>query len=143
LAKIMPVLLFGSWQVFGARASRDKRRLSRKKVEREARFVVVTPLLYRPTGTLNWYKGAIRNVSPSGVLFRAEELVPMGSAIELSFSLPAETGSKRRIQIFCWAKVARTVMPVRGDTSPSLAAKIVRYRSEAHIDPEIQFQTAA
>jgi hypothetical protein len=139
----MPVLLFGGWHVFGARGSGEKRLQSRKKVQRDARFAVESPLLYRPTGTLNWHKGAIRNVGPSGVLFRAEELVPADCPIEMSFSLPAEAGSKRRIQIFCWGKVARTVPPAASDVSPSLAAKIVRYRSEAHIDPEIQFQTAA
>jgi hypothetical protein len=139
----MPVLLFRGWHIFGTSASGEKRQQRRKMIERDARFVVESALLYRPTGTLNWHKGAIRNVSPSGVLFQAPELVPTNCPIEMSFSLPAEVGSRRRIQIFCWGKVARTVMPAARDASPSVAAKIVRYRSEAHIDPEIQFQTAA
>jgi len=139
----MPVLLFGGWHIFGTRGSGEKHHQGREKVERDARFVVESPLLYRPTGTLSWYKGTIENISPSGVLFQAEKLVPMACLIEMSFSLPAEAGSKRRIQIFCWGKVARTVMPATSDVSPSLAATITRYRSEAHIDPEIQFRTAA
>jgi hypothetical protein len=139
----MPVLLFGGWHIFGLHGSGQKRDQGRKRVERDARFAVESPLLYRPTGTLNWYKGEIENVSPSGVLFQAEKLVPMDCPIEMSFSLPAEVGSKRKIQIFCWGKVARTVMPAASDVSPSLAAKITRYRSEGHIDPEIQFKTAA
>jgi hypothetical protein len=102
-----------------------------------------SPLLYRPTGTLNWYKGTIQNVSPSGVLFQAEKVMPRDCPIEMSFSLPAEVGSKRRIQIFCWGQVARSVLPNASDASPSLAAKIVRYRSEGRIDPDIQFKTAA
>jgi hypothetical protein len=143
LDHVMPVLLFGGWHIFRAHASGEKHHAGRKKIERDTRFVVQSALLYRPTGALSWYKGAIQNVSPSGVLFQAEKLVPRDCPIEISFSLPAEAGSKRRIQVFCWGKVARAVTPAAGDVPPSLAAKIVRYRSEAHIDPEIQFQTAA
>jgi hypothetical protein len=139
----MSLRMFGGWRIFGGQAKGEKHHKGRKMVERDARFVVQSPLLYRPTGTLNWHKGTIRNVSPSGVLFQAEKLVPADGPIEMSFSLPAEVGSKRRIQIFCWGQVARTVMPPTSDVSPSLAAKITRYRSEAQIDPEIQFKTAA
>lgn len=139
----MSLHLFRGWHIFGGRASGEKHDRDRKKVERDARFVVESPLLYRPTGTLSWYKGAIENVSPSGVLFQAEQLVPMDCPIEMSFTLPAEAGSKRKIQIFCWGTVARTVMPTASDASPAVAAKIVRYRSEARIHPDIQFQTAA
>ena len=139
----MPELLLGGWHIFRWHGSEKKHGQGRRRVERDERFVVSSQLLYRPTGTLNWNKGAIQNVSPSGVLFQAEKVVPMESPIEMSFSLPAEVGSKRKIQIFCWGKVARAVLPPTSDASPSLAAKITRYRSEGHIDPEIQFQTAA
>ncbi|MBZ5545832.1 MAG: hypothetical protein LAO07_19495 [Acidobacteriia bacterium] len=139
----MSLLLFGGWHIFGARAKGEKRQQGRRMVERDARFVVESPLLYRPTGSLIWHKGTIQNVSTSGVLFQAEELVTAACPIEMSFTLPAEVGSKRRIQVFCWGKVARTVMPAATDASPALAAEIVKYRSEARINPDIQFKTAA
>jgi hypothetical protein len=139
----MSVLLFRGWHIFGGRARGHERPKGGRKVERDPRFVVNSPLLYRPTGALNWYRGTIQNVSPSGVLFQAEEVVPMDCPIEMSFTLPAEAGSKRRVQIFCWGKVARTVMPAVSDASPALAAKIVRYRSRARVEPEILFRTAA
>ena len=135
--------LFEGWHIFGGRAKGKESAPARKMVPRDARFVLESPLLYRPTGTLNWYKGTIQNVSPSGVLFQAEKVMPRDCPIEMSFSLPAEVGSKRRIQIFCWGQVARSVLPNASDASPSLAAKIVRYRSEGRIDPDIQFKTAA
>jgi hypothetical protein len=139
----MSLRLFEGWHIFGGRAKGKEHASARKMVQRDARFAVESPLLYRPTGTLNWYKGAIQNVSPSGVLFEAEKVMPVDCPIEMSFSVPAEVGSKRRIQIFCWGQVARTVMPTASDLSPSLAAKIVRYRSEARVRPDIQFKTAA
>ena len=139
----MCVLLFGDWHIFGGRTTGEKRPQRGRKTERDPRFAVESPLLYRPTGTLNWYKGTIQNVSPSGVLFHAEKVVALDCPIEMSFTLPTEVGSKRKIQIFCWGKVARTVTPVASDASPALGAKILRYRSHARIDPDIQFRTAA
>jgi hypothetical protein len=139
----MSVLLLGGWHIFGGRTRGEERGHRRTKAPRDPRFAVESPLLYRPTGTLNWYKGTIQNVSPSGVLFQAEKVVALDCPIEMSFTLPAEAGSKRRIQVFCWGKVARTVTPVASDASPALAAKIVRYRSHARIEPDIQFKTAA
>ena len=139
----MSLLLFGGWHIFGPRAPRAENSRRSRTVERDKRFAVPTSLLYRPTGTLIWYRGAIQNISASGILFQAEHLVPVDSPIEMSLALPAEAGSKRKVQVFCWGKVARAVEPPASGASPALAAKIVRYRSDGQLDPGIQFKTAA
>lgn len=96
---------------------------------RASRFPVELPLRYRPLGELGWVEGRTINVSRSGVLFAADELLPEETPVELTFDLPPEMGGGPGEGITCRGQVVRTILPPSTDDPPSVAVSIAEFRS--------------
>ena len=94
---------------------------------RAQRFALEVPVRYRPVGDPLWREGQTENISHTGVLFRAEELLQVDLPIELRVALPVDTAERSRSEVFCHARVVRTVPPAPADARPRLAVSLEDY----------------
>jgi hypothetical protein len=81
---------------------------------------------YRPQDTDRWLLGRTENVSRSGVLFEAEQLLDIDSLIELQLMLPGADGGAS--DVLCLGRIVRQIEPPTEGARPSLAATIEEYR---------------
>ena len=96
-------------------------------VFRAQRFNLSLPLRYRLLGEENWKKGLTENISRSGLLFRAEEVLQPNAQLEISLVLPAEIAGLSAAEVVCRGEVVRSMEPENAQMSPALAAKILQY----------------
>jgi CheY-like chemotaxis protein len=109
--------------------------LAEKKVPpfRARRFNLHLPLHYRPLGEKSWRAGTTENISRSGLLFQAQELLDPNSQLEISLVLPPEIAGLAATEVICRGEVVRSVeSPAEGDgrrrgVPPALAAKILQF----------------
>ena len=100
----------------------------KKEVKRAARFPIRTAIHYRPEGKDNWHTGETENISRSGVLFNARDLVAVNTALELTFPLPAEIGSEAGAIVLCRGHIVRTILPPVSDLPGTMAAQFNDYQ---------------
>jgi PAS domain S-box-containing protein len=94
---------------------------------RARRFNLHIPLRYRPVGQQGWRKGTTENISRSGLLFRAEDVLQPNAQLEIDLVLPVEIAGLAATEVFCRGEVVRSVDA--GDSArPVFAAKILRYQ---------------
>ncbi len=94
---------------------------------RAQRFQLHLPLRYRRLGEKEWHVGTTENISRSGMLFEANELLQPSAQLEINLVLPAEIAGLSSTEVVCRGEVVRTVEH-RGETvSPALAARILQY----------------
>src|SRR3984957_10792917 len=99
---------------------------------RARRFNLQLPLRYRPLGEKAWRPGTSENISRSGVLFQAQELLHPNAVVEITLVLPPEIAGLAATEVMCRAEVVRTIQshtqgqPQEKNKSvaPALAAKI-------------------
>ena len=94
---------------------------------RAQRFNLHLPLKYRPLGEPNWRAGTTENISRSGMLFQAEEMISPNAQVEINLVLPAEIAGLSSAEVVCRGEVVRTVEAATPSMSPALAAKILQY----------------
>jgi PAS domain S-box-containing protein len=94
---------------------------------RAQRFQLHLPLKYRRLDEKNWHEGETRNISRSGLLFQAEDLLQPNVVLEINLVLPAEIAGLSPTEVVCRGEVVRTVQPAGEEISPALAAKILQY----------------
>ncbi len=94
---------------------------------RAQRFKLQLPLKYRPIGEEAWRAGTTENISRSGLLFRAEELIPANVQLEINLVLPAEIAGLSAAEVVCRGEVVRTIEAETPSMNPALAAKILQY----------------
>ena len=109
----------------------DSGLLAEKKVPpfRARRFNLHVPLRYRPLGEKSWRPGTTENISRSGLLFQAQELLHPHAQLEINLVLPAEIAGLAATEVFCRGEVVRSV-EAQGQgqgVAPALAAKILQY----------------
>jgi PAS domain S-box-containing protein len=105
-------------------------RVAREKVApfRAQRFNLHLPLRYRQVGEQGWRQGTTANISRSGLLFKAEEVLQPNVQLEINLVLPAEIAGLSPTEVVCRGEVVRSVEGEEGaSTSPELAAKILQY----------------
>jgi PAS domain S-box-containing protein len=104
-------------------------RVARDKVPRfrAQRFNLHLPLRYREVGEQGWRQGTTANISRSGLLFDAEEVLQPNAQLEINLVLPAEIAGLSPTEVVCRGEVVRSVEGEGAATSPSLAAKILQY----------------
>jgi PAS domain S-box-containing protein len=111
--------------------------LAEKKVPpfRARRFNLHLPLRYRPLGEKSWRPGTTENISRSGLLFQAQELLNPHAQLEISLVLPAEIAGLAATEVVCRGEIVRSVGVEGQSVTPSLAAKILQYHFQhgAHI----------
>jgi PilZ domain len=96
---------------------------------RAARFSLRLPIRYRTVGEAGWKDGVTENISRSGVLFRAADLLRVDTPIEMRLVLPVAGRTEQLPEILCQGHIVRTVFDVGKDQQqPALAATITRYR---------------
>ena len=103
--------------------------LAEKKVPpfRARRFNLHLPLHYRPLGEKSWRPGTTENISRSGLLFQAQELLHPHAQLEISLVLPAEIAGLAATEVICRGEVVRSVAAQGQGVTPALAAKILQY----------------
>src|ERR1700722_6588894 len=94
---------------------------------RAQRFQLHLPLRYRRLGEKQWHDGTTENISRSGMLFQAEELLQPNSQLEINLVLPAEIAGLSATEVVCRGEVVRTVEAHDTTLSPALAARILQY----------------
>jgi PAS domain S-box-containing protein len=94
---------------------------------RARRFNLQLPLRYRLLGDQRWLQGTTENISRSGLLFQAEEILQPNAQLEINLVLPAEIAGLAATEVVCRGEVVRAVgIPGKG-VNPALAAKILQY----------------
>jgi PAS domain S-box-containing protein len=94
---------------------------------RAQRFQLHLPLKYRRLDEKNWHDGETRNISRSGLLFQAEDILQPNVVLEINLVLPAEIAGLSPTEVVCRGEIVRTVQPVGEEMPPALAAKILQY----------------
>jgi PAS domain S-box-containing protein len=94
---------------------------------RAQRFQLHLPLKYRRLDEKDWHDGETRNISRSGLLFLAEDLLQPNVVLEINLVLPAEIAGLSATEVVCKGEVVRTVQPDGEKMHPALAAKILQY----------------
>jgi PAS domain S-box-containing protein len=94
---------------------------------RAQRFQLRLPLRYRRLGENSWHEGTTENISRSGLLFRADELLQPHAQLEINLVLPAEIAGLSATEVVCRGEVVRTVEPHGEALTPALAARILQY----------------
>ena len=103
---------------------------------RAQRFKLRLPLKYRPVGEAGWRAGTTENISRSGMLFRAEELVQPHVVIEINLVLPAEIAGLSAAEVVCRGEVVRAVQAEDSTLNPALAARILQYHFQGAQIPQ-------
>ncbi len=94
---------------------------------RARRFNLHLPLRYRQLGEQDWRAGTTENISRSGLLFQAQELLHPNALLEISLVLPAEIAGLAATEVICRGEVVRSIEAQGQGVSPALAAKILQY----------------
>jgi len=110
-----------------ARSARPTFVKARLSPSRAQRFQLQLPLRYRKIGEQAWLAGTTENISRSGMLFRAEELLSPNVQLEINLVLPPEIAGLEAAEVVCRGEVVRTVDAETPAMSPALAAKILQY----------------
>src|SRR5208337_2631611 len=76
---------------------------------RAPRFNLHLPLRYRPLGEKSWRPGTTENISRSGLLFQAQEVLRPNMQLEISLVLPAEIAGLGATEVICRGEVVRSV----------------------------------
>ncbi len=95
---------------------------------RAQRFAILMPIQFRRPGQSGWLDGRVENISRSGVLFAAPQLVEVRALLDLSFELPAEIGGEAGAVVICRGEVTRRVAPATSEGPAALATRILEYR---------------
>lgn len=95
---------------------------------RAPRFDLSFPFAFRREGELRWHEGITENISRSGVLFRARDLIPPSTPVEMRFELPASLPRGSGGLVSCRGRVVRTIPAETADVFPGLAATFARFR---------------
>jgi PAS domain S-box-containing protein len=94
---------------------------------RAERFQLRLPLKYRRFDEEKWHDGETRNISRSGLLFQAEDLLQPNVMLEINLVLPAEIAGLSPTEVVCRGEVVRTVHSAHNEMPPALAARILQY----------------
>ena len=82
---------------------------------RAQRFTIKTAIRYREVGGTHWFEGTTENISRSGVLFHADHVLELNTALQMRFRLPPSMSADSSGQIHCQGSVMRAA-----PTDPSL-----------------------
>jgi hypothetical protein len=99
-----------------------------KASTRAKRFAIHIPVRYRKPHTSKWFEGTTKNISYSGVLFRAEFPLQPKTTVELRFELPVPILGEAGGEIVCKGVVVRIEEGPISGIPPALAVSIGGYR---------------
>jgi PAS domain S-box-containing protein len=99
---------------------------------RAQRFQLHLPLKYRRLDEERWHDGETKNISRSGLLFQAEDLLQPSVILEINLVLPAEIAGLSPTEVVCKGEVVRTIASNGEKMPPALAARILQYHFQQH-----------
>lgn len=105
------------------------------RVPRAPRFAIPLWMLYRAAGESGWRAGRTENISRTGVLFTAEQLIERDSAIEMLLAMPSAVAGDRAGTAMCRGRIVRAVAPANAGERPGLAAAILNWLPVSLPDP--------
>ena len=85
-------------------------------------------LSFRPIGQLDWAQGMTVNISPSGVLFRANQPVAVNKVLQMTYVLPTQMPGKDGDVVCCKGLIVRTSPPTANDRQTHMGAKVLDYQ---------------
>jgi len=94
---------------------------------RARRFNLHLPLHYRLLGEQDWRPGTTENISRSGLLFQAQEMLQPNAQLEISLVLPSEIAGLAATEVICRGEIVRSIGPQSPALPAALAAKILQY----------------
>ena len=94
---------------------------------RAQRFQLQLPLRYRRLGEKQWHIGTTENISRSGMLFQADQLLSPSVQLEINLVLPPEIAGLSETEVVCRGEVVRAVESPDANVSAELAARILQY----------------
>ncbi len=94
---------------------------------RAQRFAIPMSIQFRTLDDTDWLEGAAENVSRSGILFHAPQLLDVHTPVEIRFEWPSDMVGGVSTQVICAAEIVRVVEAPSSDGPPLLAAKILDY----------------
>lgn len=94
---------------------------------RAQRFQLHLPLRYRRIGDKQWHIGTTENISRSGLLFQADQLLPPSVQVEINLVLPAEIAGLSETEVVCRGEVVRAMETGDSSANAALAARILQY----------------
>jgi hypothetical protein len=95
-------------------------------VPRARRLKVNVPMTYRLPGEEQWQQATILNISKSGLLFEATQLLRHNCGIEMIFEMPEEITGQANTRVLCEGYIARVSFP-KGSSTARTAAAISEY----------------
>jgi len=96
-------------------------------LSRAPRFQLRLPLKYRQLDEDKWHDGQTKDISRSGLLFQAEDLLQPHVILEINLVLPPEIAGLSPTEVVCRGEIVRTVQPAGEGLTPALAARILQY----------------
>ena len=98
------------------------------EIPRAQRFPLPIQVLWRPRGRTHWFEARCVNASRSGVLFRSDECLAIGTEVELLLAMGYENvASAHTADVLCVGRIVRTHTDAATGVGPSLAATIKSY----------------
>ena len=94
---------------------------------RAQRFQLHLPLRYRRIGEKQWHIGTTENISRSGMLFQADQLLSPSVQLEINLVLPPEIAGLSETEVVCRGEVVRAVEGHEIGMNAELAARILQY----------------
>ena len=101
---------------------------------RAPRFGLHLTMKYRAVGQTRWQKGTTENISRSGVLFQAADLLDVNTPIEMRVALPIGDSAERFSEVLCTGRIVRIATRPGEQEHPALAAAITDYRLQPGSD---------
>ena len=98
------------------------------EVARAQRFPIAMRVLWRPRGVTQWFEAKSVNASRSGVFFRSEACLAVGTEVELLLAMGYEDVTSVDVaDVFCVGSIVRTEMNAAPGAGSSMAATIDSY----------------
>lgn len=94
---------------------------------RAPRIRAQVPLHFREVGGFGWKTGTTENISQSGVLFKADKEIKVGTPVEMQYAPPAQVTWTTSSQVSCRGRIVRTQAAPSPASKPACAAKIMTY----------------
>ncbi|MGB6130399.1 MAG: PilZ domain-containing protein [Acidobacteriaceae bacterium] len=101
---------------------------SHGEVARARRYPIGTVLRYRVRGEQEWREGVMENISISGVLIHASQVLETNTLVELRFALPVELNNEVAAEVLCRGWVVRSAPRSGPAGSVSMAVRIAHSR---------------
>jgi hypothetical protein len=97
-------------------------------VGRAKRFEIEVPVMYRAKGESEWRTGKSKNISRTGVMFVAEDSIPVGTELEIHIVLngmaaPQPEAEPATTPVACKGEVVRNVLVPWPEVFPTIGAR--------------------